>query len=93
MQPTDPGVEFTRFSIELYEDITVIKVADSEVGLYVDPYDGWKVKATNQRGEWSKCAFKVRKFLPQYNTLPEAISEDVAQRQRMNLCCVCCVHM
>ena len=73
LQPTpksmyNPGPEengFTLFHIELHGDITVIKVAGDDVGLYVDAHDGWKVKATNDRQKWSKCAFKISGFLPQ----------------------------
>ena len=87
LQPTpDPRpreLEFTLFQMELYGDITVIKVANSDdVGLYVDAHDGWKVKATNDRRKWSRCAFKISKFLPQ----DPPNSENGAQPRRMNFC-------
>ena len=90
LQPTPksthkPGPKengFTLFHIELQGDITVIKVANSDhVGLYVDAHDGWKVKATNDRQKWSRCAFKISGFLPQ-----DPSTSDGAQEEAV---CVC----
>ena len=68
-QPTPsrgPKPNFTRFDIELKrpKDITIIKVDNTDLGLYVDEKDGWKVKATSDQKKWN--AFRIGDFHPQY---------------------------
>lgn len=56
--------ELTLFQIEPKdEEMTNIKAVNTEIGLYVDRDDGWKVKATTDEQRWSK--FWITGFTPQ----------------------------
>ena len=88
-----PKPNFTHFDIELGhkdielrrpKDITIIKVDNTDLGLYVDENDGWKVKATTDQNKWN--AFKIGNFHPQYPSKQQS-SENGTQRS------IFCVHI
>ena len=56
--------ELTLFQFESSDQDTVtITDNKSDIGLYVDTDDGWKVKATRDQHKWNK--FRVTGFTPQ----------------------------
>ena len=67
VQPTPDGkgvAELTLFQIEPRDqEMTNIRCVNTEIGLYVDMDDGWKVKATTDQQRWSK--FWITGFTPQ----------------------------
>ncbi len=57
--------EFTLFQFEPTDQgaVTITVVDRSDIGLYVDTNDGWKVKAGTEQSNWNK--FQIVGFSPQ----------------------------
>ena len=56
--------ELTLFQIEpTDQDKANIKVVNTEIGLYIDMEDRWRVKATADQQRWNK--FWITGFTPQ----------------------------